>query len=65
MKDDKYIPIGVIAQETGLPKALLKRFAADGKIPALKTPKQFMCRLSLVQAALDKIAEQGDNHNDH
>jgi hypothetical protein len=58
METEKYISIGVLAQETGLPKALLKRYATDGIIPALKTPKQFMCRLSSVQAALDRLAEQ-------
>jgi hypothetical protein len=62
MDNEKYISIGVLAQETGLPKALLKRYAADGKIPALKTPKQFMCRLSSVQAALDNLAEQGGSN---
>jgi len=59
MTKDKYISIGVLAQETGLPKALLKRYAADGTIPAIKIHKRFMCRLSYVQATLDKIAEQG------
>jgi len=60
MENEKYISIGVIAQEIGLPKALLKRYAADGKIPVLKTPKQLMCKLSAVQTALDRLAaEQG------
>jgi len=63
MDTEKYISIGMLAQETGLPKSVLKRYAADGKIPALKTPKQFMFRLSAVQTALDKLAGMGE-HND-
>jgi len=59
MEIDKYISIGVLAQETGLPKALLKRYATDGKIPALKTPKRLMFRASVVQAALDRLAHKG------
>ena len=50
----------MLAQETGLPKALLKHYATDGKIPALRTPKQWMCKLSAVQAALDRLASKGD-----
>lgn len=58
---EKYISIGVLAQETGLLKTLLKRYAADGKIPVLKTPKQLMCKLSAVQSALDRLASKGRN----
>ena len=57
---EKYISLGLLAQETGLPKTLLKRYAENGKIPALKTPKQLMFRLSAVQTALDRIASKGD-----
>jgi len=56
MGTEKYISIGVLAQETGLPKAFLKHYAVEGKIPALKTPKQLMFRFSAVQAALDQLA---------
>ena len=59
MVNEKYISIGLLAQETGLPKALLKRYADSGAIPALKTPKQLMFRLSAVQAALDKLEANG------
>ena len=59
MVTDKYISIGLLAQEIGLPKALLKRYAADGKIPALKTSNRLLFRLSAVQAALDKLASKG------
>jgi len=59
---EKYISLGLLAQETGLPKALLKRYAENGKIPALKTPKQLMFRLSAVQTALDKIAYKGNTN---
>lgn len=59
MNTDKYISLGLLAQQTGLPKALLKRYAIDGEIPALRTPKQLMFRLSAVQAALDKLANKG------
>ena len=62
MNTDKYISIGLLAQETGLPKALLKRYADGGAIPSLKTPKQLMFRLSAVQAALDKLAAKGGNN---
>jgi len=61
MNNEKYISLGLLAQETGLPKALFKRYAADGKIPALKTPKRLMFRISAVQAALDKLAGKGGN----
>ena len=57
---EKYISLGLLAQETGLPKAFLKRYAENREIPALKTPKQLMFRLSAVQTALDKIASKGD-----
>ncbi len=57
---EKYISLGLLAQETGLPKTLLKRYAENGKIPALKTPKQLMFRLSAAQTALDKITSKGD-----
>jgi len=56
---EKYISLGLLVQETGLPKALLKRYAENGKIPALKTAKQLMFRLSAVQAALDRLAAEG------
>ena len=56
MSIEKYISLGLLAQETGLPKTLLKHYADNGKIPALKTPKRLMFRLSTVQAALDKLA---------
>jgi hypothetical protein len=59
MDNEKYISIGLLAQETGLPKALLKRYAVNGKIPTLKTPKQLMFRLSAVQTALDRLANKG------
>jgi len=59
MDIEKYISIGVLAQETGLPKALLKRYASDRKIPALKTSKRLMFRVSAVQAALDRLAHTG------
>ncbi len=59
MSTEKYISIGLLAQEIGLPKALLKRYAGDGQIPVLKTPKRLMFRLSAVQAALDKLAAKG------
>lgn len=59
MSTEKYISIGLLAQETGLPKTLLKRYAANGEIPALKTPKRLMFRLSAVQTALDKLASKG------
>ncbi len=55
---EKYISLGLLVQETGLPKALLKRYAENGKIPALKTAKQLMFRLSAVQAALDRLAAE-------
>ena len=61
MVNEKYISIGLLAQETGLPKALLKRYADGGEIPALKTSKQLMFRLSAVQTALDKIASKGEH----
>jgi len=61
MVNEKYISIGLLAQETGLPKALLKRYADNGAIPALKTPKQLMFRLSAVQAALDRLAAEGNS----
>jgi hypothetical protein len=63
MDIEKYISIGVLAQETGLPKALLRRYAIDGKIPALKTPKRLMFRVSAVQAALDRLATTGGNND--
>ena len=61
MDNEKYISIGVLAQETGLPKTLLKRYATNGNIPALKTPNRLMFRLSAVQVALDKLASKGGN----
>jgi len=60
MVNEKYISIGLLAQELGLPKALLKRYADSGKIPALRTPKRLMFKLSLVQATLDKRAAKGE-----
>jgi hypothetical protein len=63
MLNEKYISISLLAQETGLPKALLKRYADNGKIPALKTSRRLMFRLSAVQAALDKLANKG-GHDD-
>lgn len=59
MTNEKYISIGVLTQETGLPKAFLKRCADEGKIPVLKTPKKLLFKLSAVQQALDKIATNG------
>lgn len=61
--DEKYISLGLLAQETGLPKPLLKRYAANGEIPALKTPKQLMFKLSAVQAALTKLASKGETYD--
>jgi len=60
MDNEKYISIGLLAQETGLPKALLKRYAVKGKIPSLKTTRRFLFRLSAVQAALDDLANKGE-----
>ena len=59
MENEKFISIGLLAQETGLPKALLKRYADKGKIPALKTPKRLLFKLSSVQTALDTLASKG------
>jgi len=59
METEKYISIGLLAQETGLPKKLLKRYADKGDIPAIKTPKRFLFKLSAVQTALDKLSEGG------
>jgi hypothetical protein len=59
MNKDIYISIGLLAQETGLPKSLLKRYADNGTIPFLRTPKRLMFKLSAVQAALDKLAAKG------
>lgn len=56
MVNEKYISIGLLAQETGLPKALLKRYVVEGKIPAIKTPKHILCKPSAVQEALDNLA---------
>jgi hypothetical protein len=58
MAAEKYISLGVLAQETGLPKALLKRYAREGKIPALLTSKTILCKPSSVLAALDRIASE-------
>jgi hypothetical protein len=59
MENEKYISLGLLAQETGLPKALLKLYADNGKIPVLKTPKRPLFKLSAVQIALDILAKQG------
>ena len=56
---EKYISLSLLAQETGLPKALLKRYAQSGEIPSIKNSKKLMFKPSDVQAALDRIAKSG------
>lgn len=59
METEKYISIGLLAQETGLPKTLLKRYADNGTIPALKTPKRLLFKLSTVEKTLDRLSRKG------
>jgi len=65
MVTEKYISVGVLAQETGVPKSLLKRYILEGKIPALRTRKKILCKPSSVLAALDRMALEAANGGSH
>jgi|GEM_PF-5582670 len=65
MDCEKYISLALAAQETGLPKILLRRFVDNGTIPAIKSSRRILCKMSEVTQALDKVAsgtsEGGDD----
>ncbi len=52
---EKYISLGLLAQKMGLSESLLKRYAKNGTIPALKTTNRLKFKFSAVQRALNKM----------
>jgi len=53
-----FVKLTVIAQETGLPKAQIKRLAQEGKLPALRLAGRLRFNPKAVQVALDRLAEE-------
>jgi excisionase family DNA binding protein len=56
MDFEKYISLGLLVQETGLPKTQIKRLAKAGLIPAIKLGNRYRFDPSAVHHALARLS---------
>jgi excisionase family DNA binding protein len=58
----KFVSLGFVSQETGLPQSYIKKLAKENKIPALLVSGRWRFNFEAVEKALADIAAKGGNN---